>query len=112
MKKAENFKTMKNLENKKLIRARLRIEEIKKFYKHLTAYILVNLFLAFVWNFSFKLFGDFVVSNQFNGGENTYLPIWFIWGIFLALQGIKTFGFPNLFGRDWEERKINEFMKE
>ncbi|WP_166386389.1 MULTISPECIES: 2TM domain-containing protein [unclassified Polaribacter] len=102
---------MKNLENKKLIRAKHRVDEIKKFYKHLVTYVLVNLFLAFIWNFSFKLFGDFIVSNQFNRGENIYLPIWFIWGVFLVFHGIKTFGFSNLFGKDWEERKIGEFMK-
>lgn len=103
---------MENLQNKKLIRAKQRIEEIKKFYKHVVAYILVNLFLAFIWNFSFKIFGNFIVSNQFDGGADSYIPIWLIWGIFLALHGIKTFYFPNLFGKDWEERKIDEFMKE
>ena len=58
---------MENLSEKKLLRAKLRVEEIKKFYKHVVTYILVNLFLAFVWNFSFKIFGDFKVSNQFDG---------------------------------------------
>ena len=103
---------MENLNDKKLIRAKLRVEEIKEFYKHLVIYILVNLFLTFVWNFSFKLFGDFIVSNQFDGDGFTYIPIWFIWGIFLIIDALKTFGFLNLFGKDWEERKIDEFMKE
>ncbi|MDX6746195.1 2TM domain-containing protein [Polaribacter sp. PL03] len=103
---------MENLGNKKLIRAKHRVDEIKKFYKHIVAYILVNLFLAFVWNFSFKLFGNFIVSNQFDGDSFTHIPIWLIWGVFLALHGIKTFGFPNLFGKDWEQKKIDEFMNE
>tara|TARA_R110002049_G_scaffold609_3_gene3425 strand:+ start:4066 stop:4377 length:312 start_codon:yes stop_codon:yes gene_type:complete len=103
---------MKNSENKKLVRARIRVEEIKKFYKHVVTYILINLFLTFIWNFSFKLFGNFVVSNQYNEVGFKHIPIWLIWGVFLALHGIKTFGFPNLFGKNWEEKKIDEFMKE
>ena len=103
---------MENLENRKLKKALQRVEEIKKFYKHVVAYTLINLLLAFVWNFSFKLVGDFVISNQFDGGDHKYLPIWFLWGIFLVLHGVKTFAFPNLFGKDWEARKVDEFMKE
>jgi hypothetical protein len=103
---------MKNLNAKKLARARRKIEEIKKFYKHVVAYILINLFLAFVWKFSFKIVGNFTVSNQFDGEEFTHIPIWLIWGIFLVLHALKTFGFLNLQGKDWEERKIEEFMKE
>ena len=102
---------MKNLNNKKLIRAKQRVEEIKKFYKHAVAYILVNLFLAFIWNFSFKLVGDFTISNQFNSEGFTHIPIWFVWGIFLAFDALKTFGYLNLFGKDWEEKKIKEFME-
>ena len=103
---------MGNLENRKLKKALQRVEEIKKFYKHVVAYTLINLLLAFVWNFSFKLVGDFVISNQFDGGDHKYLPIWFLWGIFLVLHGVKTFAFPNVFGKDWEARKVDEFMKE
>lgn len=103
---------MKNLENRKLKKAMQRVVEIKKFYKHVVAYGLINLFLAFVWNFSFKLVGDFVISNQFDGGDHKYLPIWFLWGIFLVLHGVKTFAFPNVFGKDWEARKVDEFMQE
>ena len=103
---------MENLENRKLKKAMQRVEEIKKFYKHVGAYSLINLLLAFVWNFSFKLVGDFVISNQFDGGDDKYLPIWFLWGIFLVLHGVKTFAFPNVFGKDWEAKKVDEFMKE
>jgi hypothetical protein len=102
---------MENLIEKKIIRAKQRIEEIKKFYKHVAAYILVNLFLAFVWNFSFKVVGNFKLSNQFDGDGYTHIPIWLIWGFFLAIHALKTFGFANLFGKDWEEKKIDEFMK-
>jgi len=28
------------------------------------------------------------------------------------LHGVKTFAFPNVFGKDWEAKKVDEFMKE
>lgn len=103
---------MEKISDKKLAKARQRVEEIKVFYKHVIIYIFVNLFLAFVWKFSFKIFGDFVISNQFNDDGFTHIPIWFIWGIFLVAEAFKTFGFDNFYGRNWEERKINEYMKD
>ncbi|MCI2227956.1 2TM domain-containing protein [Polaribacter sp. MSW13] len=103
---------MENLNNKKLMKAKLKVEELKEFYKHIVTYVLVNLFLTFIWKFSFKLFGNFIISNQFDNGNFTHIPIWLIWGVFLMLHAFKTFDFLNLFGRDWEERKIDKFMKE
>jgi hypothetical protein len=103
---------LENLSDKKLIKAKQRVEEIKKFYKQLVTYIVVNLFLTFVWSFSFKIFGDFVVSNQFDSNGFRHIPIWLIWGVFLIIDAFKTFGFLNLHVKDWEERKIREFMKE
>ena len=103
---------MENTNENKLLKAKLRVEEIKKFYKHLTIYVLVNLFLTFVWKFSFKIFGNFIVSNQFDVDGFAHIPIWLLWGLFLVLHGLKTFGYLTFFSKDWEERKIKEFMKE
>lgn len=103
---------MENLEDKKLQRAQKRVAKMKEFYKHVITYILVNLFLMFVWKFSFTIFGDFVISNHFSSDGNTHIPIWFIWGIFLAADALETFGITSFFGKDWEERKIKELMKE
>ena len=103
---------MENLENRKLKKAMQRVEDIKKFYKHAVAYCLINLVLAFVWNFSFKLVGDFTISNQFDSDGFTHIPIWFIWGFFLAIHALKTFGFSNIVSKNWEQKKIDKFMKE
>lgn len=103
---------MENSADKKFARAKQRVEEIKEFYKHVIAFVLVNLFLTFVWNFSFKIVGNIVISNQFTDDGFRHIPIWFIWGFFLVADAIKTFGFVGKFGRDWEEKKIQEFMKE
>ena len=103
---------MQNQKDKNLLKAKQRVKDLKEFYKHLVAYILVNLFLAFVWKFSFKIFGDFVISNQFTDDGFTHVPIWFIWGVFLIADAVKTFGLINRFTKDWEEKKIKELMNE
>lgn len=103
---------MNNKVDKNLVKAKQKVEKLKEFYQHLMTYILVNLFITFVWKFSFKVFGDFVISNRFDDDGFTHIPIWFIWGVFLIADAIKTFGFFNLYDKNWEERKIEEFMKE
>ncbi|PQJ78436.1 2TM domain-containing protein [Polaribacter porphyrae] len=104
---------MEKFEDKKLEIAKLKVEKIKEFYKHLVTYVLVNLFITFVWKFSFKIFDDFVISNHFDNDGFSHIPIWFIWGIFLALDAFNTFSFNILgFGKNWEERKIKEFMNQ
>jgi hypothetical protein len=77
-------------------KAKERVEEIKSFYLHLVAYLLVNSVL--------------VVINLLTSPE--YL--WFIWpimgwGIGLVIHGISVFG--GLWGKSWEDRKIKEIME-
>lgn len=103
---------MENLHDKKLIKAKQRVAEIKQFYKHLIAYVLVNLFLTFVWNFSFKIYGNLIFSNQYDADGFKHIPFWLVGGIFLIFDALKTFGFISVFSKNWEEKKIREFMEE
>ncbi|TYA84252.1 histidine kinase [Seonamhaeicola marinus] len=81
------------------LRARNHVEELKGFYYSLVSYIFVIPFLAFVnyktsWNFQwfwFPMFG---------------------WGLGLVIQGFRVFVSDKAFGRGWEKRKIQEFMKQ
>lgn len=84
----------------KYLKAKERVEEIKKFYTSLVSYVIVISLLAAI---------------------NYYLDQWqymwflwaaFGWGIGLIFRAAKTFGLNPFFGRDWEERKIKEFMRE
>ncbi|GAB7256720.1 2TM domain-containing protein [uncultured Polaribacter sp.] len=102
---------MEDINKYKIAKARKKVEDIKKFYKHVVTYIIVNLFLTFVWKFSFKIFGSFILSNQFNSDGFKHIPFWLIWGIFLILDAFRTFDVITIFGKDWEERKMKEFMK-
>ena len=88
-----------NRENKYL-RARERVDTLKKFYSNLTSYILVISLLAGI-----------------NYWINEWRYAWFLWaafgwGIGLLFHAFKVFGFNPIFGNDWEERKIKEFMEE
>jgi hypothetical protein len=103
---------MEQIRDVKLLKAQKKVKKLKEFYTHVLTYVLVNLFITFVWKFTFTIFGDFVISNQYNESGFIHIPIWFIWGVLLVLDAIATFGFTGRFGRDWEERKIQEFIKD
>jgi len=79
--------------------AKKRVKEIKEFYSHLLAYVVVNLFLMAV--------------NLLTSPEH----LWFFWpmlgwGIGIAVHALKTFNLMPFLGKDWEERKMKEFMEE
>ncbi|MGB5316178.1 MAG: 2TM domain-containing protein [Robiginitalea sp.] len=98
---------MKTIENNsmetresKYLRAKERVEELKKFYGNLTAYIFVITLLAVI-----------------NYLTNDWRYMWFLWaafgwGIGLFFHAFRTFGWNPFFSRDWEDRKIREYMEE
>ncbi len=90
---------MENYESK-YMKARERVEELKKFYGNLTSYIFVIGLLA--------------VINYLTNGWRYMWFLWaaFGWGIGLLFHALKTFRWNPFFSRDWEERKIREFMDE
>ena len=84
----------------KYIRAKERVEELKKFYGNLTSYIVVISGLA--------------ILNYWVDGWSYPWFLWaaFGWGIGLFFHAIRTFNMNPFFGKDWEQRKIKEFMNE
>ena len=85
-------------EQERYERARARVGALKGFYIHTTVFVLVNLAL-------------FVINVMVGGGWWFYWPL-LGWGIGLGVHALGVFGFGGggPFGRDWEERKIREFM--
>lgn len=84
----------------KYLRAKERMENIKKFYTSLFFYILFIGFLA-----------------ALNYYTNEWRYPWFLWaalgwGIGIAFQAAKAFKWSSLLGKDWEERKMKQFMEE
>ena len=84
----------------KYLRAKEKVEELKKFYSNLTSYIVVIIGLGII-NY---------VTNGFHYA-------WFLWpalgwGIGLVFHAAKVFEWSPVFNKDWEERKIREYMGE
>ena len=88
---------MKNSEEK-YIEARKKVQKIKDFYTHLMVFIVVNLFLFGInW---------YTIDLRYPW----FLWVLFGWGIGLAFDYLKAFDKNPMFNKDWEERKINEYM--
>ena len=81
-------------------KAQKRVKEIKGFYSHLITCCLVIPVIIFV-------------NLRFTPG---FYWFWFSalgWGLGLFFHWLGIFGFRLLgFGKDWEERKIKEFMNQ
>ncbi len=91
----------------KYLRAKKRVKELKGFYVHLAIYLIINSFISV----------NKVIRNVYQGETiNEALldfgtfAVWIFWGIGLAIHGLNVVGLPFLFGKDWEERKIQEFI--
>lgn len=97
---------METLEDKKLVKARKRIKELKGFYSHLTVYIIANLFILLViTNFFTAIhFSTYAILNYFS------TPV--LWGIGLLIHAIIVFVPSIKFIKNWEQRKMQELMDE
>jgi len=95
----QKTKTMKTetIESNKYLRAVERVHDIKEFYGSLISYCIVIPILIFInlnYTPQFKWF---------------WFPM-FGWGIGLIFHGFKAFSYNPILGKDWEERKIKEYM--
>ena len=84
-------------QNERYLKAKERVEAIKGFYSNLLAYCIVIPILGYI-NY-----------------RTTDFP-WAIfpaigWGFGLVMNGLCAFGYNPIFGKDWEERKIKEYMQ-
>ncbi|HQZ25435.1 MAG TPA: 2TM domain-containing protein [Flavobacterium sp.] len=84
-------------EEERYFQAKKRVEEIKGFYGNLIAYIAVNIGLMVI---------NLLTSPEY---------LWFFWpmlgwGIGVLFHGMKVFNYMPFFGKEWEEKKIKEFM--
>ena len=80
-----------------LLQAKKNVDKIKRFYSHLTSFIMVNTFL--------------IVVNllTYSGFMWSFIPL-FAWGIGLASDAMRTFNYSLFLGKDWEEKKIREYL--
>jgi len=97
-KKITIMETQKSQINDQYLRARNHVDELKGFYYSLLSYCLVIPFLAIV---NYKTYW---------GVQWFWFPM-FGWGIGICIQAFRVFFNKGLLGRDWEKRKMEEFMR-
>lgn len=89
-------------EQKRLEKARKKVEDLKGFYKHLAAYLLVNIFLIVM------------AAATLEPGEKFWTWSTFItalsWGAGLLAHGLSVYSRNVFFTKNWEDRKIQEYM--
>ena len=96
-------------EDFKFMKAKNKVEKLKRFYVHLTVYIVINSVITVV-----------KIMNNINNGETfieaffdfATIITWLTWGIAIALHAFSIYGMPLILGEDWEERKIEKLMNE
>ncbi len=86
------------MDNLKYERAKEHVENLKGFYIHFTIYLLMVPFFIFLN----------VRSTDFPWA---IFPI-FGWGFGVAGHAMETFNYNPILGKDWEERKMKQFMEE
>lgn len=86
-----------NQKEERYFKARKKVEEIKGFYGNLISFTVVNI-------------GLFAL-NMFTSPKHLwfYWPLLW-WGIGVIFHGLKVFNIMPFFGKDWEQKKIKEFM--
>ena len=84
----------------KYFKAKQRVAEIKKFYSSLMFYIIFIAMLAGL--------------NYYTNGWSYPWFLWaaFGWGIGIFFKALKVFNCNPFLGKDWEERKLKQFMEE
>jgi two-component system, LytTR family, sensor kinase len=81
------------------VRARKHVEELQGFYYSLISYIFVIPFLIFIW----YTFTPYTI-------QWFWFPM-FGWGLGLTIQAFRVFVNGGIYGRNWERKKIEEFMR-
>ena len=98
---------MESKEKSKYERAKKKVEDIKGFYTHLSIYLVINglMLLAALGIFE----GTFI---PFQFPDWSYFTTPFFWGIAIFIHWMYVFKSKLMPFRDWEERKIKQFMEE
>ncbi|SRX75839.1 2TM domain-containing protein [Aequorivita antarctica] len=91
---------IENNKDSKYFKAKRRVAEIKKFYSSLMFYVI---FIAALAGLNYYV-------NELR--HPWFLWAAFGWGIGIFFQAIKVFQWTPFIGKDWEDRKMKQFMEE
>ncbi|GMN09280.1 2TM domain-containing protein [Croceitalea sp. MTPC9] len=87
-----------DIQETKLLKAKKRVRTLKKFYGSITRGSIAIILVA-------------AINYYLDQWEHP----WFLWVVFgvglsVTIKAIRIFGFNFILGKDWEERKIREYM--
>ena len=85
--------------------ARNRVKAVKAFYLHLAAFVFVNGFILLL-NLPHRSVTEILLKKEDYAMSNFVL-----WGIVLFIHWASVFGVQLIFGKKWEEQKLQELMK-
>ncbi|MDN3724082.1 2TM domain-containing protein [Aequorivita sp. SDUM287046] len=104
---------MEQSENRKLRKARKRVEALKGFYQHLLIFILVNVLIFIVRSRVLEFIqNDSPTKNFMEWVDWNILFVPLFWGIGLLFHAAKVYQFKFPFLKNWEERQLNKYMNE
>jgi hypothetical protein len=115
---------MESKQSEKFLKAQKRVNDMKKFYRHLRVYIIINVLLIVVKLNLFNWFKDDYVwmqeKNFSDWASINLLGTPIIWGIGLAIHGLYVFKFKSQtwqelkpeFIKKWEKRQLEKFLRE
>jgi len=100
---------MDNLQYEKYQRAKARVESIRGFYIHLAVYMVFNTIITV-----FKINRNLSNGETFNEAffDFATFALWMFWGIGLVFHGLGVYSKSSKRFRDWEQRKLNQFIEE
>jgi len=106
---------MENQKNdfEKYVKARRRVDAIKRFYFHLIQYLIITILII---SFKGRIL-DFFISkgvenpDVLNWMEMNILAIPIIWGLVLSVMGLSLFIFRSNRIKNWEERQIRKYLE-
>lgn len=100
-------------ENIKLRKAQKRVEMLKAFYRHLLAYIVVNIALFIIRGNILGYFqGSSTDTNFIEWIDWNILIVPIFWGIGLLFHAAKVFQYKLKFIKNWEEKQLEKYIKE
>lgn len=91
------------------IRAKSKVDNLKRLYLHIAAYIIINCIVSIV-----KIWRNMNNGESFNEAVLDFgtFALWMVWGIAVAIHLFSVFGLDYILGKDWEAKRLKKYMDE
>ncbi len=94
-------------EERKYLRAKKKVKQLKMLYVHLFWYFAVNITISVM-----KISRNLEMGETFNQAFFDFgtFAVWLFWGVGVLIHVYCIYGKQFFYSSEWEERKIQEFM--